>query len=727
MSKAKEAEKQALPSLPQVLIRILDAVQADATDFSELATVILQDAGMAARLVTAANSPFYYRGNPCRSVDRALFMLGLDTVKSLALTASIQQLFGGLNQQHRGFLRQVWHRALVTANLAQVLATLTRYPHPEEAYLCGLLVDIGRLIRLTEDDAGYWDLLQTHDEQTLLQAEIERFGETHCEFAATCMDTWGLGSLMSDAVRYHQEPAEQVQDAHHLVKLLNAAYQLGQHDAVPNDAALAAADRLFGLNEGLARELQRRVTDDVTRLAGSLDIDIEPRGEAGATHAGESPADRPPVSDGPRASGTAGAPVVRDAGIIEADRRADRALGQRIGDLSQLHQFNQTLSRAPAVEGRRSSAQRALFITLGVEHSLIFQTDAGGQTISTWIDAEATPAFTLPLESERSLVTDALLQRRPVFCDDPSTRSLPVVDRQLLRLCRADALWAFPLVHEDQPRGVLVLGLTADQPAPLRERTLFIQALAREIAATLGEAPETEANAQLALRIRETVHEASNPLSIIQNYLGLLRVKLGEEHAAQRELDLIKGEIDRVGRILLRLRDPTPETAGAAPESLHSIVRQVTDIVAQSLCEARGIDLQVDLGPVDTSLLGPLSGVSDSIRQILTNLLKNATEALAEGGVIRVRTRAPVTLNGRPFTQLVIEDNGPGLPPAVEAALFSPVKSTKGAGHSGLGLSIVKRLVESIGATIIGASGPEGTRFELFLPRPDAGPPQTHG
>lgn len=699
MAKAKEAGKQALPSLPQVLIRILDAVQTDATDFSELASVILQDAGMAARLVTAANSPFYYRGHPCRSVDRALFMLGLDTVKSLAITASIQQLFGGLNQQHRGFLRQVWRRALITANLAQVLATLTRYPHPEEAYLCGLLVDIGRLIRLTEDDSGYWDLLQAHNEQTLLQAEIEHFGETHCEFAATCMDTWGLGSFMSDAVRYHREPAEQVQDAHHLVKLLNAAYQLGQHGAAPGDAAIAAADRLFGLNEGLARELKQRVTEDVTRLAGSLDIEIEPRGEVGQTHAGS----------------------------IEADRRADRALGQRIGDLSQLQQFNQTLARAPAPEHRRSAAQRALFITLGVEQSLIFQTDADGQTVSTWVDAQATPAFTLPLVSERSLVTDALLQRRPVFCEDPSTRFLPVVDQQLLRLCRADALWAFPLMHEDQPRGVLVLGLTSDQPAPLRERTLFIQALAREIAATLGDPPETAVDAQLALRIRETVHEASNPLSIIQNYLGLLRIKLGEEHAAQRELDLIKDEIDRVGRILLRLRDPTPEAPGVASDSLHSIVRQVTDIVAHSLCEARGIDLQVDLGPVDTSLLGPLSGANDSIRQILTNLLKNATEALAEGDVIQVRTRAPVTLNGRPFTQLVIEDNGPGLPPAVEAALFSPVESTKGAGHSGLGLSIVKRLVEAIGATIIAASGPEGTRFEIFLPRPGAGAPQAHG
>jgi signal transduction histidine kinase len=250
----------------------------------------------------------------------------------------------------------------------------------------------------------------------------------------------------------------------------------------------------------------------------------------------------------------------------------------------------------------------------------------------------------------------------------------------------------------------------------LAGRGSLLAAMGREIARALGGATKSLASTgdgeALERRVREIVHEAGNPLSIIQNYLAMLRIKLGQEHDAQGEIEVIRQEIERVGRILMRMRN-APRDADGSVASLNREVRQITDIFAASVCSARRINLQVQLTPADPML----AGSPDHLRQILTNLLKNATEAVQENGTISVTTRDPVRVGGGHYTEITVQDDGPGLPPAVMQKLFSPVQSTKGAGHSGLGLSIVKRLVDELDGIILCSSGSDGTRFQVLLPR----------
>jgi signal transduction histidine kinase/HD-like signal output (HDOD) protein len=668
-----------LPSLPQLLVRILDTVQDDQADLHTLSAIILQDTGATARIIAVANSSFYYRGKRFDSLDRAVLNLGTDVVRTLVMTLAMKQLFGQFNAHDRHFLKRVWRTALVTANLSQVLAVLTGYPRPEEAYLSGLFVDIGRLARLTEDESRYGPMLeQAADDQALLRAEMAAYGTDHCHVAANLMEEWGLSPFIVDAVRYHLEPALAVQDAHHLVKLVNLGYAMGRPGPIGDDA-LAAADTLFGLNEGLTEELRGRVREDVARMARSLEIDIDAEGEW--------------------------------------DQNARLALSQRLEDLNRLSQLQGELAQTGDLLRQRLAVQRVLFLTFGVERSLLFLADRDAPFLRAWVDEDPDPAFVLPLEAGRSLVVDAVLEDRSVQFTGEGLDALPVADRQIVAICGAGPLWIQPLRGESGPLGALVLGVDASRLAKMQERSAFVGAMGREIARALSaedavtqpQAPDQE---RLERRIREMVHEAGNPLSIIQNYLAMLRIKLGDEHEAQLELGVIREEIERVGRILLRMRE-APQTREETSLSLHREVRQITDIFAASVCSARNITLEVDLAEHDP----PLAQSSDHLRQILTNLLKNAAEALDEGGKLRVITRDPVSLNGRRYTELSVEDNGPGLPQEVMDRLFSPVTSTKGAGHSGLGLSIVKRLVDEMDGIILCSSGPGGTRFQVLLPR----------
>jgi nitrogen-specific signal transduction histidine kinase/HD-like signal output (HDOD) protein len=668
-----------LPSLPQLLVRILDTVQDDRADLNTLSAIILQDTGATARIIAVANSSFYYRGKRFDALDRAVLNLGTDVVRTLVMTLAMKQLFGQFNAHDRSFLKRVWRTALVTANLSQVLAVLTGYPRPEEAYLSGLFVDIGRLARLSEDESRYGPMLeQAADDQALLRAEMAVYGTDHCHLAASLMEEWGLSPFIVDAVRYHLEPALAVQDAHHLVKLVNLGYAMGRPGPIGDDA-LAAADTLFGFNEGLTEELRGRVREDVARMARSLEIDIDAEGEW--------------------------------------DQRARLALSQRLEDLNRLSQLQGELAQAGDLLRRRLTVQRVLFLTFGVERSLLFLADGDAPFLRAWVDEDPDPAFILPLEAGRSLVVDAVLEDRSVQFTGEGLDLLPVADRQIVAICGAGPLWIQPLRGESGPLGALVLGVDATRLAQMQERSAFVGAMGREIARALS-AEEAVAQAQapdqerLERRIREMVHEAGNPLSIIQNYLAMLRIKLGDEHEAQLELGVIREEIERVGRILLRMRE-APQTKEETSLSLHREVRQITDIFAASVCSARNITLEVDLAERDP----PLAQSPDHLRQILTNLLKNAAEALDKKGKIRVVTRDPVSLNGRRYTELSVEDNGPGLPQEVMDRLFSPVTSTKGGGHSGLGLSIVKRLVDEMDAIILCSSGPGGTRFQVLLPR----------
>ena len=205
----------------------------------------------------------------------------------------------------------------------------------------------------------------------------------------------------------------------------------------------------------------------------------------------------------------------------------------------------------------------------------------------------------------------------------------------------------------------------------------------------------------------------ATPLSIIRNYLEMLRIKLGNEHDANEGLELIKEEIDRVGNILLRLKDPAQITESDTTLNINRVITTTAHIFEDSICITKNITVEKHL---DNSV-SEISGNPEHLKQILTNLLKNATEALEPGGKITISSEASVSFSGRDFSAINIEDNGPGIASEVKKNMFSPVKSTKGQGHSGLGLSIVKKLIDDMDGSIVCRSNSEsGTQFQILLP-----------
>ncbi|MDV7398686.1 HDOD domain-containing protein, partial [Arthrospira platensis SPKY1] len=116
---------------------------------------------------------------------------------------------------------------LTCAYLARNLARTTAYPAPDEAYLAGLLHDLGRLfITLRHPTALQEVRVLTQVPSNIPALEQRLFGIDHCELGAALVESWRLSSFLADAIRFHHRPAEDLYGAHPLLRLLHVANTL---------------------------------------------------------------------------------------------------------------------------------------------------------------------------------------------------------------------------------------------------------------------------------------------------------------------------------------------------------------------------------------------------------------------------------------------------------------------------------------------------------------------
>ena len=223
---------------------------------------------------------------------------------------------------------------------------------------------------------------------------------------------------------------------------------------------------------------------------------------------------------------------------------------------------------------------------------------------------------------------------------------------------------------------------------------------------------QTEKLAALGQMVSGIAHELSNPLTSILGYAQRLLLRR-DFSVRSEEVRQIYQEAERASTILRQLllnaRETIPERRLV---SLNQIVMRAMELQRFSLA-AEKIRVEVDLD----SALPFVHADAGQLQQVLINLLSNARQALEEqgtGGTIRLRTRR----TGLSRVLLEVEDNGPGIPQAIQARIFDPFFTTKPAGvGTGLGLSIVLSVVREHGGQVRFESPQQGgARFQIELP-----------
>jgi HD-like signal output (HDOD) protein/nitrogen-specific signal transduction histidine kinase len=708
-----EIESINIPPMPHVLLRFLKVVEDDRASITDLATLVGLDPALSARFLTVANSPALRREREITSLEQCMITLGTRLARTLAACLAVQNVFaraaGEMQYDFKGF----WGHSLRVAEMSRAIAANKGYVDIEEAYLAGLMHDVGILILLGSEGQRYGDFLgRSIDESVLSDIEKPMIGTDHAAVGAWLVDRWKLPSFMSDAILFHHRSPDEIAAADPLSQIVWSAHVISTYNEkldlthIGNLPDLAAVVSILGIDVNEVATIRDQASGQVVLLATAL-------GVKESADAGMLPSPVIPFEIC-RSRQNQNDPVYTNMD----DKVRDMALMQSLQhNLSSMGGEEDVFIAVKESAKILFSLGRLAFLLVNPAKSVLSGANFLGQS-------PLLQRLEIKLDPNCSLAAAVVSGERPysTFDKDRPTE-VSLVDVQIAHILDSEGLLYVPMRIRDRNIGVMVYGISILQHSRIQKRLAWMTHFAHLAAVSIdksrelrshGEKIEATVTNRFELHARRIVHEAGNPLAIIKNYLKIVTRKIPGENDVCQELDVLREEIDRVSHILQRLKSLEDTAPVSGTVDINGVIEGMLSLYSDPLFSACGITVELALDPS----VSPVSGDRDSVKQILLNIWKNAAEAMSEGGRVVISTRGPVTKNGRHFVEIIMNDSGPGLPPDVKQRLFQPLGQDRRPGHSGIGLSVVASLVKRLEGFITCQSDPgQGTTFSILLPR----------
>ena len=252
-----------IPTIPTVLTEITAILDSPDGSAKDAAAVIEKDPAIATRALRLVNSSFYGLKNPVSNINLGCSILGLQVIKNLVVQATVLQTF---QSDEREVLDAdwLWDHSFKAAVACRMLAERTEIGGDvgkDDAYTCGLIHDIGKLILLDSQRDRYADAVRLSEQEQvpLAEAEARVFGFDHAHVGGMLAGRWKLAPAVQAAVMYHHSRATEAEgwSAGFLVKAANSYAHLAsggdrgwRGDALDHEALLA-----LGLTEAEHLEL----------------------------------------------------------------------------------------------------------------------------------------------------------------------------------------------------------------------------------------------------------------------------------------------------------------------------------------------------------------------------------------------------------------------------------------------------------------------------------------
>ncbi len=274
-------EHQELSSLPQTLAEVLRVIRNSDSSARDIAGVLMKDPGLTAKLLRLANSPYFGAGRKISSVTHAVMTMGLRATTALVLSASIYDLTG----HWEGTLDRLrfWRHSLSVAIAAREIAEKINHECPEEAFVCGLLHDLGLLVlekSFPERFLRLWEL--TESGENLLSAEEHHWGTNHARVGQFLLEQWQLPESICRAVGKHHDQfsTDDFSTENQLPQVVALANIITPYSMTKvrliTDETLLRKEMLSNnlkLSEGLT-DIEERISELTSAEAHYLDIDI---------------------------------------------------------------------------------------------------------------------------------------------------------------------------------------------------------------------------------------------------------------------------------------------------------------------------------------------------------------------------------------------------------------------------------------------------------------------
>jgi putative nucleotidyltransferase with HDIG domain len=745
-----------LPTLPAVALEAIRLMEGEDSNFSSVADLLRTDQVLASRILHYANSAYVGSRRRISSIPQAITLLGINAVRSIILSATIFDYFSEEFTLRRQSLLNFWLHSLGVGVTAEILARKLGFPAPEEAYLAGLLHDIGKLVCYTQSPEKFAKIWQEVEKQgsygtnAMQPLEIEQqvLQTDHLQTGQLLAEQWGFPPSLTRAIWLHHQPIFDtiLPEATELPKLIRFAdvlcvthnvgssYMLPEHTYYSHEHFHFALENLLRLHNLTRVDIEAMMNDVYARVKEVGDI----------------------------------------LGIWDEDlyHRLIRTANSSLGSLSmslekknrQLSEINRVLD-ATCEMTRRLRPGVSLLEAAGiiaeaackafmVERSLCLIRDEGerqytGQLLASGALQDLRIGITEGEKGEgvarADIETEAIdLLARANLDPDSIGRS---ASGMINVMAGAKFLAAFFVsdngshLHAEPILGELVVDFADSHEISgagfaLLQRNFESLALAassaierllletdltqqtREMAETTRKMEESQRQLFHSHRLATVgrlaagaAHEINNPLTIISLNLQLMERLLDQQDTAalKERLRVVAGQEERIAKIIHDLMSfARPTQPKFASSSVAGIVARVLSVLGDRISLTHTQIKNNLAAELPAVMVDPLQ-----IEQVFMNLFINANQAMPKGGEI--------TIEGAPagnHLEIRVSDTGKGIEPKDLNKIFDPFFTTKKEGEgTGLGLAICHSIVEHNGGFLrVQSLVDRGTTFLVNLP-----------
>jgi len=730
----------ALPTLSPIAVRVLELSGAEDADLRQIARVIESDPALTARLLALCRRADRAVSTRITTVDRAAVMLGLEAVRAAMLSVEVFEVLGGPSESGpivpdapgpaRLDRRELWRHCLACACAAELLAET--HPErmggfrPQEAFLAGILHDIGKLALDRVLPRAYAKVVGLCDARPVLAADIERtvLGLDHHVAGKRLAEHWGLPHALQDVVWLHGHRASTLPDLPHLplVAVVTVADQVVRRLHLGwsgSDALLADVEEVC-LEHGFDARRVKNVHEDLrSRLAQrARDLGLDAQSDADLLIQCVTNANR------------------RMGRLVESMTRRAERVSRQAKALAEIASFHETREDRRSMTDALGAIVRSAASAFGDGFFGVlvrprpdspwafFRLSGAGDPSNTWLAPEPDGVDLASLADTPGL---GIRESRALGWLGEQLGPEAPVELRVRALASGAGLCAV-LVHDrdelDAEVGAdCVAALTSTWGAALagagqhdgaRRLSERLADANRELVALQTRLVETESMARLGELAAGAAHEMNNPLTVISGNLQLLEAGVEDDRhkrsiraaveAADRLTDLISAlhlyaespVLTRTGSDIRRVLDDAAEEALRRTVGTHGSPRTGVEVVVDPEVAGRVW--------VDPRLIG------GALSELIANALLSGTR-----GEVEVRAHLD-PFDDRLF--ISVSDEGRGLSERAQKHAFDPFFSEHPAGRrSGLGLTRARRLVELHGGTIVLESGPNaGTCARIVLP-----------